>query len=103
MFLQVNTCPGPSFGILFNLLSRRAGNKVALGFSLSTLWEKDTEEYIPVLCLLQWERAFPKRHNELTSPLGRSASSCCNLSWAHPSPSPSQLQRGMSEAICICN
>lgn len=47
MFLQVNKCPGFQFGILFNLLLGRAGNKVALGFSLSTLGEMDAEECIP--------------------------------------------------------
>ena len=61
MFLQVNKCPGLSFGILFNLPSSgRAGNKVALGFSLSTLGQKDIEEYIVVSPFLLLESAFPK-------------------------------------------
>lgn len=59
MFLQVNKCPGLSFGILFNLPSGRAGNKVALGFSLSTLGEKDVE-YIVVSPFLPLESTFPK-------------------------------------------
>lgn len=42
------------------LPSGRAGNKVALGFSLSTLGEKDIEEYIVVFPFLRWESAFPK-------------------------------------------
>lgn len=58
MFLLVNKWPGLSFGILLNLPSGRAGNKVALGFSLSTLGEKDTKEYTVVFPLLPWEAPF---------------------------------------------
>lgn len=84
MFLQVNKCPGFQFGILFNLLLGRAGNKVALGFSLSTLGEMDAEECIPAFFSSNG-RGVPR------------------LS-AHPglgisAPLPSQSQRGMSEAI----
>lgn len=85
------------------LLSGRAGNKVALGFSLSTFWEKDTEEHTPEYPRHQWERTLPKQYNEPASQLGFPVSPWGNPSWAQPYLLPSHLQKGTRKATEKCN